>query len=163
MATSGKNLSGYDPATLPDGSTFKIGIVVSMWNRNITSKLEDGALQVISEAGVKKENTFIIHCPGTFELPVTAKLLIEKEKPDAVIAIGNVIQGETRHFDFVCEAAAMGIKDVSLQTAVPVLFCVLTDNNMQQSIDRSGGIHGNKGIECAVAALEMAALKRSLT
>jgi 6,7-dimethyl-8-ribityllumazine synthase len=162
MATAGKNLSGVDLDQLPDGSSMKIALVVSQWNREITGALEKGAYDLLLAAGLKKENILVYYCPGTFELPVTAQLVIHSHQPDAVVAIGNVIQGETRHFDFVCEAAAQGIKDVSLKTNIPVLFCVLTDNTLQQSIDRSGGIHGNKGIECAAAAVQMAALKKSL-
>ena len=100
--------------------------------------------------------------PGSFELPLSAQWLIQQHSPHAVIALGSVIQGETKHFDFVCSACAEGIKDVSLSTNTPIIFGVLTDNTHQQAVDRSGGKHGNKGTECAVAALKMAALRRNL-
>ena len=113
------------------------------------------------ENGVKEENIDIRFVPGAYELPLGSQFFCEQGKVDGVLAIGVVIQGETRHFDFVCDGAAQGIKDVNLKYNTPVSFCVLTDLNMQQSIDRSGGKHGNKGIECAIACIKMIALKRS--
>ena len=107
---------------------------------------------------INKENIIVKHVPGTYELPLAAQLVIENTQVDGVVAIGSVIQGETKHFDFVCEAVSQGIKDLNILHEVPVIFCVLTDNNMQQGIERSGGIHGNKGTEAAVAAIKMADL-----
>jgi 6,7-dimethyl-8-ribityllumazine synthase len=98
--------------------------------------------------------------PGSFELIYGSKRMIQTQAVDAVIAIGSVIQGETKHFDFVCEAVSQGIKDLNVQTDVPVVFCVLTDNTLQQAIDRSGGIHGNKGTEAAIVAIRMADLRK---
>jgi 6,7-dimethyl-8-ribityllumazine synthase len=108
-----------------------------------------------------EENILVRFVPGAFELPLAAQYLCEYTDVDGVVAIGVVIQGETKHFDFVCEGTTQGIKDVNLKYNIPVAFCVLTDNTMQQSIDRSGGIHGNKGIECAIACLKMIELKKS--
>lgn len=162
MATSEKNLSDYNKDEIPNGADFKIGIVVSEWNPDITSNLLKGALQALAENGVKETNIQVRYVPGTYELPLGAQILFESTFADGVIAIGSVIQGETKHFDFVCEAAALGIKDVNLKYNKPVAFCVLTDNTKQQAIDRSGGKHGNKGIECAIACLKMIGLKNSL-
>jgi 6,7-dimethyl-8-ribityllumazine synthase len=158
MATSGKNLSQYDRSLLPDVSGLRFGLVVSEWNAEITEALYSGAAAVLMDCGVSEANLIRWNVPGSFELPHGCRRLIHQEKPDAVIAIGSVIRGETAHFDFVCQATALGIKDLNLQQDVPVIFCVLTDDNLQQSIDRSGGRHGNKGAEAAVAAIKMATL-----
>lgn len=162
MATVNKNLSHYDKDSIPNGADFKIGIVVSEWNDSITYNLRDGAKEALLENGVKEENIIIHHAPGSFELPLAAQWMLEKEDIDGVVAIGSVIQGETKHFDFVCEATAQGVKDVGLKYNKPAIFCVLTDNTMQQAIDRSGGKHGNKGIEAAIACLKMVNLKKSI-
>lgn len=162
MATANRNLSEYNTEEIPNGADFKIGIVVSEWNEKITFNLLKGAKQALLDNGVKTENIDIRFVPGTFELPLGCQFMCKKEIVDGVIAIGVVIQGETKHFDFVCEGATQGIKDVNLKYNTPVSFCVLTDNNEQQSIDRSGGKHGNKGIECAIACLKMIELKKSI-
>lgn len=155
MATANTNLSEYDISSIPSGADFKIGIVVSEWNDSITINLLKGAEETLLKHGVKKENIAIHFTPGSFELPLGAQFLLEHKRLDGVITLGSVIQGETKHFDFVCNGVSLGIKDVSLKYNKPVIFGVLTDNNMQQAIDRSGGKHGNKGIECAVACLKM--------
>ncbi len=157
MATT--NLSNYDKATIPNAKKFRFGIVVSEWNPDITENLYSGAEQALIENGATKENIIRWDVPGSFELIYGCKRMIETQKLDAIIAIGNVIQGETKHFDFVCDGVTQGIKDLNIKYDVPVVFCVLTDNTKQQSIDRSGGIHGNKGIESAIAAIKMAALR----
>jgi len=157
MATT--NLSAYDKTTIPNAKDFRFGIVVSEWNSDITNNLFKGAWETLVEHGVSEANIFKLDVPGSFELVYGCKHLIKTKKLDAIIAIGNVIQGETKHFDFVCEAVSQGIKDINLQFDVPTIFCVLTDNNKQQSIERSGGKHGNKGVESAIAAIKMAALK----
>lgn len=163
MATEGNNLSEYNIEEIPNGADFKIGIVVSEWNEDITSNLLSGAKDTLLMHGVKPTNIIIKPVPGTYELPLAAQFLFEGIKDmDGVICIGSVIQGETKHFDFVCEAAALGIKDVNLKYNKPTIFCVLTDNNKQQAIDRSGGKHGNKGVEGAIACLKMIALKKGL-
>lgn len=159
MATT--NLSAYDKNTIPNAKDFRFGIVVSEWNSDITDNLYQGAFATLIEHGALPENITTIYVPGSYELIYGSKHLIQNHKLDAAIAIGNVIQGETKHFDFVCEAVTQGIKDINILFDVPTIFCVLTDNTKQQSIDRSGGIHGNKGIECAIAAIKMAALKNN--
>lgn len=158
MATEGTNLSGYKKALLPNGDKFRIGIVVSQWNEDITSALYKGAFDTLLDLGVKPVNIIKWEVPGSFELIYGCKKM-QEQMVNAVIAIGSVIQGETKHFDFVCDAVAQGIKDLNVNRETPVIFCVLTDNNKQQSIDRSGGKHGNKGVEAAVAAVQMADLR----
>ena len=160
MATAGKNLSQYSKEEILNSADFKIGIVVSIWNDEITSNLLSGALQALKDFGVLDENIIIKQVPGAFELPLGSQYLLSAADVDGVIAIGVVIQGETKHFDFVCEGVTQGIKDLNVQTDIPVIFCVLTDNTMQQSIDRSGGIHGNKGTEAAIAAIKMAFIRQ---
>ena len=161
MATENKNLSEYDKNQLPNAKDFRFGIVVSEWNDKITNGLFNGAESALLDCGVLPENINRWNVPGSFELIYGAKLMLEKvEKLDALITIGSVIKGETMHFEFVCEGVTQGIKDLNIQSDVPVIFCVLTDNNEQQSIDRSGGKHGNKGIEAAIAAIKMAELRR---
>lgn len=160
MATANKNLSEYDKSTIPNAKGFRFGIVVSEWNENITSGLYKGALNTLLENGVDAEDIVKWDVPGSFELIYGCKRMIQTQQCDAVIAIGSVIQGETKHFDFVCEAVSQGIKDLNVQTDVPVIFCVLTDNTLQQAIDRSGGKHGNKGTEAAIAAIRMAYLRK---
>ncbi|MCT4562626.1 MAG: 6,7-dimethyl-8-ribityllumazine synthase, partial [Crocinitomicaceae bacterium] len=137
------------------------GIVVSEWNEKITLNLLKGAKEALIENGVKPENILVRFVPGAFELPLGCQFVLENTFVDGVIAIGCVIQGETKHFDFVCDGATQGIKDLNLKYNKPVSFCLLTDNTEQQSIDRSGGIHGNKGIECAIALMKMIELKNS--
>ncbi len=158
MATSTKNLSVYDKATIPNAKGLRFGIVVSEWNPKITEGLYSGAEEALLDCGVDKGDIIRWNVPGSFELTFGAKKMMKSRKVDAVIAIGSVIQGETKHFDFVCEATAQGIKDLNVLYDVPVIFCVLTDNTMQQAIDRSGGKHGNKGTEAAIAAIKMAVL-----
>ncbi|MGO3706969.1 MAG: 6,7-dimethyl-8-ribityllumazine synthase [Mesonia hippocampi] len=161
MATVGNNLSQYDKTTIPNTKDFRFGIVVSEWNNDITENLFQGAFEALLENGTLKDNIVRWNVPGSFELIYGAKTM-QKSYPmlDAVIVIGNVIRGETQHFDFVCEGVTQGIKDLNIQSDIPVIFCVLTDNNKQQSIDRSGGKHGNKGTEAAIAAIKMAQLKK---
>ena len=160
MATANTNLSHYDKNSIPDASQMSFGIVVSEWNESITNDLLQGAYDTLIDNGAKLDNIIVKHVPGTYELPLAAQLTLENTNVDGVIAIGSVIQGETKHFDFVCEAVSQGIKDVNLKYNKPVVFCVLTDNTLQQAIDRSGGKHGNKGVECAVAAIKMVSLKK---
>lgn len=163
MATINKNLSVYDKSSLPNAKNFRFGIVVSEWNDNITEGLYKGAEDALLDNEVPSENIIRWNVPGSFELIYGCKKMLQTQKVDAVIAIGCVIQGQTKHFDFVCEGVTQGIKDLNVQTDIPVIFCVLTDNTMQQSIDRSGGIHGNKGTEAAIAAIKMAYIREQAT
>ena len=156
MATT--NLSDYDKSSIPNAKNFRFGIVVSEWNPEITSSLAKGAIDTLIDCGALAENIITWKVPGSFELIYGCKKMLETQEVDAIIAIGNVIQGETKHFDFVCDGVTQGIKDLNIKYNTPTIFCVLTDNIKQQSIDRSGGVHGNKGVECAVAAIKMASL-----
>ena len=162
MATANRNLSEYNKEFIPNGADFKIGIVVSEWNENVTLNLLKGAKETLLENGVQENNIIIRFVPGAFELPLGCQFICESTNADGVIAIGTVIQGETKHFDFVCDGATQGIKDVNLKYNTPISFCLLTDKTLQQSIDRSGGKHGNKGVECAIACMKMIELKKSL-
>ncbi|MCG5644761.1 MAG: 6,7-dimethyl-8-ribityllumazine synthase [Flavobacteriaceae bacterium] len=158
MATALQNLSQYREDLVPDATGLRIGIVVASWNHEITHALYQGAHDTLTKHGVVPQDIITYEVPGSFELPYGASKMIQKHAPDAVIVIGSVIQGETKHFDFVCSATAQGIMDLNTQAQLPVIFCVLTDNNWQQAKDRSGGKHGNKGVEAAVAAIKMATL-----
>ncbi len=162
MATEGTNLSHYDPESLPKAGGMRFACVVSEWNSEITSALYKGALEVLINCGAARHDVVHIPVPGAFELTFAAKRLCQSRKYDAVIAIATVIQGETKHFDYVCQSVTEGITQLNLTYDTPVIFCVLTDNNIEQSRARSGGQHGNKGIEAAVAALKMAGLKKVL-
>ncbi|MBC7607856.1 MAG: 6,7-dimethyl-8-ribityllumazine synthase [Burkholderiales bacterium] len=159
MATENKNLSNYDKNTIPNAKDFRFGIVVSEWNGAITEGLYTGTIAALTDCGAAHKNIIRWNVPGSFELIYGAKKMIETQKPDVVIVIGSVIKGETQHFDFVCDGVTQGIKDLNVLYDVPVIFCVLTDNNEQQSVDRSGGRHGNKGTEAAIAAIKMAYLR----
>lgn len=159
MATANKNLSHYDKAIIPNAKDFRFGIVVSEWNDTITEGLFQGAYNALIDCGVSDLNIIRWNVPGSFELIYGCKKM-QEQNVDAVIAIGSVIQGETKHFDFICEGVSLGIKDLNVLNNTPVIFCVLTDNNLQQAIDRSGGKHGNKGTEAAIAAIKMAFLSK---
>jgi 6,7-dimethyl-8-ribityllumazine synthase len=141
---------------LPDGSSFKIGIVVSQWNADITNALLEGATATLLEAGVLQENIEVLYVPGSFELPWGARQIMKPGKRDAVICLGCIIQGETKHDEYIASAVASGIMQLGLMSGIPVIFGVLTTNTEEQAKDRAGGKHGNKGAEAAQAALTMA-------
>ena len=159
MATELKNLSSYDYDSVPDGKGKKIGIVVSEWNRTITSNLLQGTYNTLVKFGVASDDIIIEYVPGSFELTFGAKVLIEKAKLDSVIILGCVIQGETPHFTFVCNSVTEGTTELNLKYDVPVIFGLLTTNTLDQAIARSGGRHGNKGDEAAITALKMIELQ----
>ena len=163
MASANKNLSNYNKNTIPNAKNFRFGIVVSEWNEHVTEGLYNGTIAALLDCGAEIENIIRWNVPGSFELVYGAKRMIDTQNVDCVITIGCVIKGETMHFEFVCEGVTQGIKDLNILTNVPVIFCLLTDNTEQQSIDRSGGIHGNKGTEAAIAAIKMAELRRTST
>jgi len=161
MATKNNNLSVYDKATIPNAKDFRFGIVVSEWNHAITEGMFQGAFEALKDCGAINDNIVRWNVPGSFELIYGCKRMQQSyDMLDAIIAIGSVIQGETKHFNYVCEAVSQGIKDLNMEGIIPVIFCVLTDNNLQQAIDRSGGAHGNKGTEAAIAAIKMAQLRK---
>ena len=150
--------SKLDSSNHPDLNKYKIGIVVSEWNKDITKNLLSGAINTLIEEGIQKENIIIQWVPGSFELIYGSKVL-SKKKFDAIIAIGCVIKGETDHYNFICSSVSKGIMELNLISSIPIIFCVLTDHNKTQSIDRSGGKYGNKGSESAIAAIKMALIK----
>ncbi|MDD2530299.1 MAG: 6,7-dimethyl-8-ribityllumazine synthase [Bacteroidales bacterium] len=158
MSTALKNLSSSKDDFVPSGKDGIYGIVVSEWNREITEALLEGAVSTLIENNVDEKDIYVQYVPGSFELPLGASKLVEKKRFDAVICLGCVIQGETRHFDFICDAVANGIMDVSLRKDIPVVFGLLTTNTLEQAKARSGGEHGNKGVEAAITALKMADL-----
>ena len=159
MATAQKNLSEFDPDQLPDANGLTIGVVVAQWNSEITHALAQGALETLKRCGVQDDHILQWDVPGSFELIYGCqKMMSTHQELDAIIAIGSVVEGETKHFDFVCSGVTQGIKDLNLLGIMPVIFCVLTDHNMEQARARSGGKHGNKGVEAAVAAIHMAML-----
>lgn len=160
MATENKNLS--EVGNLPNAvATWSFAIVKSEWNHEITNGLLKGALELLQTKGVSEANIRVMEVPGSYELALGAQWAITRYKADAVICLGSLIRGETAHFDYVAQAVAQGIKDVSLKHNVPVIFGVLTDDNIAQSIARSGGKHGNKGTEAAATALKMLHLRDS--
>lgn len=157
MATKNTNLSFFASEDVPKCDSLSFGIVVSEWNKSITSSLYKGAYDTLIECGVSIDNISTYNVPGSFELVFGAKIAA-KSKPNAIICLGSVIKGETKHFDFVCNSVSLGIKDLNVQLDIPVIFGVLTDNNMEQAISRSGGKNGNKGVEAAITAIKMAVL-----
>ncbi len=164
MASSLQNLSEYNPGNIPAGDAMLIGVVVSAWNPAITHALYDGCLSTLLQHGVKEENIFTIQVPGSFELPVGARMLSHKHSQlDAVICLGCVIKGETKHDEYINSSVASGLTSLSIAYNKPFVFGVLTPDNEQQAMDRAGGKYGNKGVEAAVTALRMAALRKELT
>jgi 6,7-dimethyl-8-ribityllumazine synthase len=159
MAT--KNLSEYAPSSVPDGKEMKFGIVVSEWNYEVTGALARGAVETLKKHGVEDENILVKHVPGSFELTLGGQFFAEYTDVDAIILLGCVIQGETRHFDFICQGVAKGATDLNIKYNLPVIFGVLTTDNQQQALDRAGGKLGNKGDEAAVTALKMVSLQIS--
>lgn len=162
MATDLKHLSDYDPNTVPPADGFRIGIVVSEWNYEITKSLSDAAFATLRKHGVHEENILRKFVPGSFELPLGAQFMAEYSEVDAIICIGCVIRGETPHFDYICKSVAHGITELNLTYSIPFIFCVLTTNTLQQARDRAGGKYGNKGDEAAVTAIKMVALQQDM-
>lgn len=162
MSSVNKNLSIVEGSAVSFGGNYRIGIVWSEWNHEITSALLDGAKRTLLKNGILEKNIIIHSVPGSFELTLGGQYLAEYTEPDAVICLGCVIQGETRHFDFICNAVANGITKLNIDFSLPFIFGVLTPDTQQQAIDRAGGKHGNKGEEAAVTALKMLALRNRL-
>ena len=160
MASNLNPLGSHSNKNMKDVTGHKFAVVVSEWNEQITEALYSGTVQTLLHNGVSKENIVRRDVPGTFELSIGAQWLAQREDIDAVICLGSVIQGETKHFDFICQSVAQGVKDVSLKYDKPVIFGVLTTNNIQQALDRAGGKHGNKGEEAAITAIKMLSFQR---
>lgn len=162
MAKKKTNLSAFDADALPSAEGLCFGIVVSKWNNSITSALAQGCLDTLLEQGAKQEDIVQIEVPGAFELPSGAGLLLRNKKLHAVICLGCVIKGETSHNEYINQSVAIALQQLSLQTGIPCIFGLLTPNTQEQAEDRAGGKHGNKGVEAAVTAIEMAALAKQL-
>lgn len=158
MASSLKNLSEYSTKNLVDITEKKFAIVVSEWNDEVTGALCEGAIETLKQHGATNDNIYRVDVPGSYELSLGAQKLAQRPEIDAVICIGCVIKGDTKHFDFICEAVAQGLTNVALKYDKPVIFGVLTPNTQQQALDRAGGKHGNKGDEAAITAIKMLAL-----
>src|SRR6185436_5527068 len=161
MPSKKKNLSAITIEELPEMKDARIGIVVSEWNKEITDALLGGCLDALKKSGAKKKNITELKVPGSFELPAAAKILVEHKKLDAVICLGCIIKGETRHVEFISQAVAKGIMDLNLRYNIPFIFGVLTCETMEQARDRAGGKHGNKGVESAATAVKMIMMKQS--
>lgn len=155
MASELKNLSSYDPETIPSAEKMKFGIVVSEWNHNITGALLEGAIETLRKHGAKEENIIVRYVPGSFELIAGAKMMAEYTDVDSVICLGCVIKGDTPHFDYVCAGATQGIAELNVKYDKSFIFGVITTNNLQQALDRCGGKLGNKGTECAITSIKM--------
>ncbi len=162
MASALKNLSSYEENSVPNGSEFHIGVVVADWNAHITHALYEACFDTLTQHGVSENNIKTVQVPGAFELPTAAKMLLNSKQFDAVICLGCVIKGETKHDDYINNAVANGLTTLGVISGKPVIFGVLTPNDEQQALDRAGGKHGNKGVEAAVTALRMADLQKSL-
>lgn len=162
MATYLKDLSEFNPATIPNAKGMKAGVVVSDYSPEITYRLLDGCIRALLRAGVKEKDISVIHVPGAFELPSGAQMLALAEKPDVIICLGCVIKGETKHDEYINNSVSNGITQLSLMLKKPVIYGVLTPNNLKQAKDRAGGKHGNKGVEAAVTAVKMVSLRKKL-
>lgn len=156
MSTTLHHLSDYDASKVPDASNMCIGIVVSEWNSEITGALLDGAVSTLEKHGALPENIHVKTVPGSYELVYGAHQMVLNGGYDAVIILGCVIRGETPHFDYICQGVTNGIATLNSKSEIPIIFGLLTTNNLQQAKDRSGGKLGNKGDECAVVAIKMA-------
>lgn len=156
------NLSHYDSQSVPNAHKMRFGIVVSDWNSDVTWKLLEGALKTLKKHGAAEKNIIVKHVPGSFELTIGAQFIAEYDDVDAVICLGCVIQGETPHFTYICQGVTQGITQLNLEYNIPFIFGVLTVNNKDQALERSGGKHGNKGDEAAITAIRMAALQSEM-
>ena len=157
MATNINNNFALDSSELSNIDNIKFGIVVSNWNKNITDNLYDGAFDTLLKYGAKENNIKKLEVPGSFELVYGCKKM-QNENLDVIIAIGCVIKGETDHYDYICSSVSNGITQLNIINDTPIVFCVLTDHNIEQSISRSGGKHGNKGVESAITAIKIASI-----
>lgn len=162
MATNLHPLSDYNFEAVPNASEMEFVIFVSEWNPDITKSLSDACVETLLKHGASEHKITVHPVPGSFELSTAAKWAANVSWPRAIICLGCVIQGETRHFDFICDAVANGLTQIAVDTQNPVIFGVLTTNNQQQALDRAGGKYGNKGVEAAIAAIKMLYLQREL-
>jgi 6,7-dimethyl-8-ribityllumazine synthase len=162
LATVLKNLSDYDTGSVSGGKGKRVAIVVAEWNSDVTFRLRDGAVSSLKKHGVNENDITVHYVPGAFELTLGAEWCGTDEAVDAVICIGCVIKGDTPHFDFICQGVTYGLTELNISLSKPVIFAVLTTNNLQQAMERAGGVHGNKGDEAAITALKMLGLRDKL-
>jgi 6,7-dimethyl-8-ribityllumazine synthase len=162
MATKNHNLSDYDANSVPDASDMHFGIVVSQWNENVTGALLQGAVDTLLKNGAKRENITVKSVPGSFELTFGASRMMDSGIYDAIIAIGCVVRGDTPHFDYICSGVTQGLTSLNATANIPVIYGLITTNDLQQALDRAGGILGNKGDECAVTAIKMVQFNRAI-
>lgn len=162
MASALKNLSKYNEDNMPSARGMSFGIVVSEWNDHITHALYEACHETLSKHGADDSNIYTLQVPGSFELPAGAKILASNKKVDAVICLGCVIKGETSHNEYINQAVANGLTNLSVLSGKPFIFGLLTPNDEQQALDRAGGKHGNKGVEAAATAIRMVDLKNQL-
>ena len=155
MATQRNNLSSYDNTSIPEATDYKIAVVISEWNSQVTNCLLKGVLDTLKSSGVHSNNIVVQYVPGSFELIFGCYKVQSSKKYDAILAIGSVIRGETSHFKYISQSVFDGIKDLNTNGNSPIILCLLTDDNYQQSLDRSGGKHGNKGYDCAAATAKI--------
>ena len=161
MATQYRNLFDYNPEIIPEASDMRFAIIVSEWNPNVTEKLKEAAYNTLIKQGVKVENIYVVYVPGSFELVYATRRVVGSIKPDAAIGLGCVIRGDTPHFDYVCSGVTQGFARMNAEGDIPCIFGLLTTDNLQQALDRSGGKYGNKGEEYAISAIKMAHLART--
>jgi 6,7-dimethyl-8-ribityllumazine synthase len=162
MSTANKNLSIPTFGQLKNIENIKIGVVTAEWNHDITFAMRDACIEELHKYGCHSDDIINVTVPGAFELPSGAKLLLANHKLDAVICIGCVIKGETKHDEYISNAVAHGIMTLSVMSGKPVIFGVLTPNDLQQAIDRAGGKYGNKGVEAAHTAIKMIHLAKDI-
>ncbi|GJM32269.1 MAG: 6,7-dimethyl-8-ribityllumazine synthase [Saprospiraceae bacterium] len=160
MASVLKNLSEYKEEHIPSAEEMRFGIIVSDWNANITHALYEGCRETLIKHGAKEDAIFTAQVPGAFELPTAAKIMAAYHNPDAVICLGCVIKGETTHNEYINHAVATGLTNLGIATGKPFIYGVLTPNDETQALDRAGGKHGNKGVEAAITAIRMAAMRK---
>ena len=162
MSSKKKNLSQHISKDIPSAKDMKFAIVISDWNEAITFALRDGCMKTLEDHGVNPDDILMVYVPGAFELPSAAKMILVKENPDAVICLGCVIKGETKHNEYISHAVANGLVNLGMLSGKPVIYGVLTPNNMSQAKDRAGGKHGNKGVEAAISAIKMVHLSKNM-
>jgi len=158
MSSAHQNLSSIKKVNIPNVDLFNFTIITAQWNKEVTGALEKGCLETLLANGVKPENIQQLQVPGAWELISAAKIVLDAKLSNAVICIGAVIKGDTPHFEYICQGVTNGLAQLCANQPVPVIYGVLTVNNLQQALDRCGGVHGNKGDEAAVTALQMASL-----
>lgn len=162
MSSKDKNLSEYKVDQMESIRGKRVGLIVSEWNEEITFSMRDAAIATLQEHGAEADDIHVAYVPGAFELPLGAKMLYGQHQPDAILCIGCVITGETKHDEYISSAVASGIMQLGLMSGIPVIFGVLTPRTMEQALDRAGGQHGNKGVEAAATAIKMLGLKGQL-